>query len=737
MLRLSTTNSSLNLASLRWLIVLVLAFSASMATDASAQALSGTGVPRASLYHSQVLLYARDHEISLNKAAQRLEWQRLAPGLQSEARLRLGPNFGGVWIDSKGDGRVKLGVANSNGSTLNSAHDIVADSGLVDAVDIVHVAHSERELNAVVAWLDARFARVSASTPIAFGIAPDLSTVQVSVAPNSTLSGAQQAVLEEAQKLYGSAVSVGFDDIPVNPASCSYPFCTVPLRSGVRVEPENFEKEVGGKKEEFFCTGGFLGRGREDGALYQFTAGHCYFLVEASWGTRITSKEPWLEIGIWKKHYVGESGDAAIFQVADDSYWHSRPWVYWAGYSESYPIFSDADPVKGQEVCKSGASYGTTSCGEVTFPLVKAEIKYGFPFETKLVEVAIAKFCSKSGDSGSPVHYYGVAYGLMTSFGEGCNSSFTLIHKAEDLMKVDVRHESECDPLFESPIKIADITGDGKDDVLQFPGGGKVNAWESKGTSYSSLGEVGSGFGSVYQDRVGDKDADGDDDAFQMTDNGDLYPWEAKGSVYTSLGKVGEGFGSACDTRVADINSDGKIDVLRFTNDGYGYGWLAGKGGYDALGQVGTGFGSTYQDRTGDMDGDGDDDLFQINDNGKVYKWTSNGSSYSGGAELFSGVGNASQVRFADLEGDGDDDIFRFSDAGVGSLWKSKGTSYESVGSIGTEFGLTRQMRVADIDGDGDTDILKFADDGKLYAWIFNGSTYTSKGNIASGFGKP
>lgn len=707
---------------------------AGIAPNASGQVPSGTGEPRASIYRSQVFLYARDHGVALDVAAERLEWQRLSSDLQDKARRRLGPAFGGVWIDNEDNGRVKLGLARSNPALIAEARAITADSGLSNAVDIVPVPHSEAELNEISHWLNLRIdqANAGADWPIAVGTEPDRSVVHISLPRyEQRLTQVQQNLINQAKQLYGSAITLGTYNQKMKLLACGYPYCEAPLRGGIMVGPTAAfnPPEPGG-----VCTGAFLARGKApDNTLYQLTAGHCAF--NETWGTQLSPTGPVEAIGPWKNEEFGESGDAGIYEIANDSLWNARPWIYWAGTSEGYPIFSDANPVKGQGICVSGAAYGESNCGTVTQLNLTVEVG-----GTTLKGMIRANFCAGPGDSGAPLHYYGVSYGILSGGSEGeCDTFSTPILTAEELMGIDVRHESECDPLFESPVKTGDMTGDGKEDIFQFTADaeGKTYAWESKGSSYTGLGSIGTGFGSQYQNRVGDMDGDGDDDLFQMTDNGDLYAWESKGTSYTYLGKVASGFGSACDTRVANINGDSEIDVLRFTNDGYAYGWLANEGEYEALGQIGTGFGSTYQDRSGDMDGDGDDDLFQILDNGTVYRWTSNGSSYTPTGEPFSGVGNASQVRFADTEGDGDDDIFRFTDAGVASLWKSKGTAYEAIGTIATGLGVTRQMRVADIDGDEDADILKFADDGNGYAWKFNGSTYESIGKIGSGFGAP
>jgi hypothetical protein len=114
--------------------------------------------------------------------------------------------------------------------------------------------------------------------------------------------------------------------------------------------------------------------------------------------------------------------------------------VYWAGSNDEYPISSDADVVKGQEVCKSGAFYGTTSCGEVTEVSVVVEFNYGPPLGVKKVKVSRAKYCSVPGDSGSPVHYNGVAYGIHTGGSGECNKYFSSVRAAEEALNVNVLH---------------------------------------------------------------------------------------------------------------------------------------------------------------------------------------------------------------------------------------------------------------------------------------------------------
>jgi hypothetical protein len=374
-------------------------------------------------------------------AGEQTEWQRLAPGLQENARQELSSAFGGLWIDNSDGGRIKLAIVDSSPTLLAQVHGVIADSGLAGAVDIVQVPRTERQLTQILNQLAARLsvANRGSSTPLTVGLRPDQNSVRISTPNEVELTSPQQHLLTEAFLRYGAAISLGVYGGKIRLEACSYPFCTAPLRAGVKIGPSS---SFFGGSEEGLCTAAFLARGKVDEKLYQLTAGHCGSGTEI-WGSRPgSSKEAWKEIGAWSKSSITEAGDFGMYQVSNNSFWQARPWVYWPGYFEEFPISSDADVVKGQQVCKSGAFYGTTSCGEVTEVSVVVEFNYGPPLGVKKVKVSRAKYCSVPGDSGSPVHYYGVAYGIHTGGSGECNKYFSSIRAAEEALNVDVLHES-------------------------------------------------------------------------------------------------------------------------------------------------------------------------------------------------------------------------------------------------------------------------------------------------------
>ena len=310
-----------------------------------------------------------------------------------------------------------------------------------------------------------------------------------------------------------------------------------------------------------------------------------------------------------------------------------------------------------------------------------------------------------------------------------------------------------CDYNYSSSIRTGHIDKGAKEDIYQFSSEG-LWGWLATGSEAppytKGLGKIGSGFGSAYQDRLGDIDGDGDDDAFQVLDDGRVYKWLSNGEKYTGGELIASeiSVGGACEIRTLDMDGDGKDDLMRFTSGGNGYAWLSNGSEFTSVGQKGSEYGVPVEMRSADFNGDGKDDLLRFLDNGKIYGWESfaTESKWSGFKALGTvgeEFGNNYQVQIGDSNNDGKEDIFRFTDKGEGFVSVVEavpgGWWYPKPKLISKEFGgVSRQMKVADINGDGRADILKFADNGVGYGWRATAEgTYTSLGEIGSGFGAP
>jgi hypothetical protein len=635
---------------------------------------------------------------------------------------------------------LKLGIV--AGTQRGAAGRGVIDaSGLSGDVDVTPVRNSIGDLETVMRRLAAALRAGNGDLEsISLELRVDLNAVRVLLPEDTPLTPPERAFVAKAERLYRTLIRTGtYRGHPVAQA-CSYPFCTPPLRAGIKVGLSyTLEGIYYPGFYDGLCTGGFIVRGRwPDTNVYQLTAGHCVDggVYSGTWGTRPGSETtPWRPIGDWQEGYRGQLGDAGKYKVNDGQYWSWRAWVARAE-SEAYPIYGDADPVQGQTVCISGA-YTPGNCG-----LIAAARAYAY-FEGWMYFVR-ATYCARGGDSGAPVYASNLALGVhMGVYEYECNAVFTAIRDAENMMNVDVRTTPICTAFERSRLKTGDMNGDGRADIYRFTDpGDRIGAgyvWRSNGTSFTSLGQVNTGFGIAYQDRIADLDGDGDDDVLQFSDDGRVDGWRSNRTSYTQLSQITRNHGSSCESRIADINGDGRDDVLSFTNDGYGYGFLSGGAGYEFLGIIGTGFGSAYQDRVADIDGDGDDDILQILDNGNAYAWLADSTHirYAGGALIATGLGSSNEVRVGDRDGDGDADLYRFSDAGNGYYWRSNRSSYTYVGQFTSGFGPSRQVRIADINGDRKADILEFSDEGAGYAWLGDGTGYGSIIYIGTGFGAP
>jgi hypothetical protein len=375
---------------------------------------------------------AADRGISLSEATRRVTWQQRAPELTARAQQALGRRFGGVWIDTARGDRLQVGVTGTDDARASGEVRTAAlAAGVPDAVDAVPVRHSQAELAAAIAWLAAGLERVNAaaSWPLAAGLRTDQNAAELRLPANGALTSAQRVLVAAARQRYGDALLVGSYLQRPQPRACAYPYCDPPLRAGIRITNSGAG-----------CTGAFIARSRSDGALYQFTAGHCArFGGTDTWYTHFTDGSTHA-IGPVHNYRFSSGGDMAILRIANPSGWNPQAWVYVTAGPDttldtSYHITSDSGSTVGQRICTSGAFFGRTDCGTVTRLGVTAT--YGGVTVTGLGE---ASFCGIAGDSGAPVYASHTAYGLQTAGFSECDSLYQGIRASEDAMNVNVAH---------------------------------------------------------------------------------------------------------------------------------------------------------------------------------------------------------------------------------------------------------------------------------------------------------
>jgi lysophospholipase L1-like esterase len=185
-------------------------------------------------------------------------------------------------------------------------------------------------------------------------------------------------------------------------------------------------------------------------------------------------------------------------------------------------------------------------------------------------------------------------------------------------------------------IQFADLTGDGREDILAVNvSTGAVRAWINNIVSFSSIGVIATGVGAPgYQVHFADLTGDGRADYVVVHDDGSMQAWLNGGAgcggwCWLPQGTIANGVGApGTQIRLADLNGDGRADYVVVNPDSSAQVWLnggAGCGGWCWLpqGTVATGVGTPGSwIQFGDLTADGRKDYLSVNPaTGAVSAW--------------------------------------------------------------------------------------------------------------------
>ena len=301
------------------------------------------------------------------------------------------------------------------------------------------------------------------------------------------------------------------------------------------------------------------------------------------------------------------------------------------------------------------------------------------------------------------------------------------------------------------PRMVADVDGDGDDDVIGF---GNTGAYVSlsTGTGFTWPQKWSNWFGNKsaagsytlphYPRTVADVNGDNKADIVAFADSGVLValsdgsqfgperPWWSRSYGYADA--AGGWRGDKHPRVLADVNNDGMADIVGFYDD-YVYVSLSTGSGFAAPQKwstqftANTGWNMTDHVRTvADVTGDGRADIVGFGSS-SVYVAESTGTSFktaeiwrSSGFTINSGgwLVNKHPRLVADVDGDDKADIVGFASGKV-YVALSEGDSFGDAQTWTTEFttswSTTKHMRtVGDVTGDGQVDIVGFADAGVM-----------------------
>ncbi|MCF2856616.1 S8 family serine peptidase [Pseudoalteromonas sp. SMS1] len=319
------------------------------------------------------------------------------------------------------------------------------------------------------------------------------------------------------------------------------------------------------------------------------------------------------------------------------------------------------------------------------------------------------------------------------------------------------------------PRMMADVNGDGKKDVVGFANAG-VYVSLSNGASFSSPRKWVSSFGYTaggwrvenHPRMMADVNGDGRDDVVGFANAG-VYVSLSTGSSFSapqkwigSFGYTAGGWRTNQHPRMmADVNGDGKQDVVGFANAGV-YVALSTGSSFGPMRQWVGSYGYTaggwrvenHPRMMADVNGDGKQDVVGFANAG-VYVSLSNGSSFSSPRKWIGSFGYEAggwrvqnHPRFmADVNGDGRDDVVGFANAGV-YVALSTGSGFSTMRQWVNSYGYTaggwrvenHPRYLADVNGDGKKDVVGFGNAG-VYISTSNGSSFSSPRRVVDSFG--
>jgi phospholipase C len=316
----------------------------------------------------------------------------------------------------------------------------------------------------------------------------------------------------------------------------------------------------------------------------------------------------------------------------------------------------------------------------------------------------------------------------------------------------------------------ADLTGDGRADLLGF---GNDGAWVALGNGDGSfqtfqlvLNQLGfnQGWNAEYPRFLADITGDGRPDIVGFGMDG---IWVALGNgngSFQPAAMVSADLAANSGWRVgkhprflADLTGDGRADILGFGDDGAWAALSNGDGSFQPAGFVLNELGYNQGWRVenhprllADLTADGRADIVGFGDDGV---WTALGNGDGGfqparfvlaGFAFNQGWRVDKHPRFlADLTGDGRADIVGFGDDGVWSALGNGDGSFQPARFVLASLGFNQGWRVedhprllADIDGDGKLDLVGFGEDG---LWVARGTgdgTFEEAKFILADFGR-
>ncbi|MBL7663002.1 VCBS repeat-containing protein [bacterium] len=315
--------------------------------------------------------------------------------------------------------------------------------------------------------------------------------------------------------------------------------------------------------------------------------------------------------------------------------------------------------------------------------------------------------------------------------------------------------------------QLGDFNGDGKTDVVQFAQlhnrEGHVSLSDgSTFVSQSATNPWGSGFGDLWQDRIGDFNGDGKSDVIQIayskkhpTQNAG-HVWLSDGTKFISQGIWAHATSDPGRFILGDVNGDGRTDLLMFPEEedsGYADVWLSSGSSFIGpyrWGDANMPFPSVDLVQVGDFDGDGMSDVIVhqpytggIYGTIDVFRSTGTNFEHIQGINYIKYQNDYTVIQLGDFNGDRLTDMMLFDYSPTQGdtftrVFHSTGRRLEMAHAItdskaiidaGNKYEF--RARLLDFNGDGRTDLLVFRTNGNADLYLSRDTNF----ELISNFG--
>jgi hypothetical protein len=147
---------------------------------------------------------AADRGVSAATAREQLQDERQLPLLERRARLALGDNYGGVWVDDKG--HIKLAVVSARDAIptglASEAQQAITAASLNDRVSLVATPNSEDKLSSIQAEIDKLLTKANQGAASSIDVESDIIASSVRLNVPLSLTQKQRRLLKRLREHY-------------------------------------------------------------------------------------------------------------------------------------------------------------------------------------------------------------------------------------------------------------------------------------------------------------------------------------------------------------------------------------------------------------------------------------------------------------------------------------------------------------------------------------------------------